>query len=126
MTRRRQTLLLTVLLVALPVGGSGCAVIGWVFNSFAPKPKVEVLTIEGEQGRPGIIYLPYGIARSWHLGGKRAAGAYAVGTGIYFYVTQEARRMYDRAHPEVVKPTPATPTPGAPAPVGPGGAVDEE
>ena len=76
-------------------------------RGMAPQPKIEVFALNRQQGRPAIIYLPFGIARTWHLGGRRADRAYAVGTGIYFYVTIEARRMYERAHPERAKPRPA-------------------
>ena len=106
----------------------------------APKPKVEVLASAGEQGRPAIIYLPHDHCCRWHMGGDRARSAFAVGTGIYFYVTIECKKMYERAHPETVRPTPTRPEPepprGEPRPVrddpavirGPGGGrvADEE
>ncbi|HUV38180.1 MAG TPA: DUF4159 domain-containing protein [Planctomycetota bacterium] len=80
-------------------------------RGLAPSPKIEVFTLDKEQGRPAVIYLPYGIARSWHLGGERADSAYAVGTGIYFYVTIEAKRLHELTHPEKARPAPATPQP---------------
>jgi len=61
----------------------------------AAKPRVEIAT-EGEgQGRPLVIYLPHDQCCRWHVGGKGADGAFAVGAGIYFYVTIEVRKMYE-------------------------------
>jgi len=75
-------------------------------RGMAPKPELEVLAADNQQGRPVIIFLPHGIARPWHLGGSRAREAYAVGTGIYFYVTIEGRKMYERSHPDAVRSAP--------------------
>lgn len=97
-------------------------------KGMAPKPVVEVLTFDAEQGRPAVIYLPHDHCCRWHAGGERAAEAFAVGTGIYFYITIEAKKMYERAHPEAVRRHPPVPE-GEPAPVpppGPHGEVDEE
>ncbi|HUW57445.1 MAG TPA: DUF4159 domain-containing protein [Planctomycetota bacterium] len=107
-------------------------------RGMAPKPKVEILALDKEQGRPAVIYLPHDHCCRWHMGGDRARSAFAVGTGIHFYVTIECRKMYERAHPEVVRPVPTQTEPEPPRPRsvtpdpnvirGPGGgpAADEE
>ena len=92
----------------------------------SPSPTVEVLALDKEQGRPAVIYLPHDHCCRWHTGGTGAYEAYAVGTGIYFYVTIEAKKMYERAHPGATPTMPPVPEP-EPVPVpGPGGAVEEE
>ena len=65
----------------------------------APKPRIEVLTLDDQLKRPAILYLPHGIARNWHLGGKGADRYFAVGAGIYLYVTTDARKMFERSQP---------------------------
>ena len=102
-------------------------------RGMAPKPVVEIFPLDDQQGRPGVIYLPHGQCRNWHLGGTRAREAFAVGTGIYFYVTIECRKMYERAHPEAAAPMRPQPQPEREPtrrdpvpPPRPGGVIDEE
>jgi hypothetical protein len=73
-----------------------------------PKVVVEALLLDKEQGRPGVIYLPTDQCCRWQVGGSEAAESFAVGTGIYFYVTIEGRKMFESSHPDA---TPATPEP---------------
>ena len=63
------------------------------------QPRIEVLTLDDQLKRPAILYLPHGIARNWHLGGKGADRYFAVGAGIYLYVTTDARKMFERSQP---------------------------
>jgi len=62
-----------------------------------PKPRVEMAHLEQGQGRPFVIYLPQDHSCRWHTGGPKARDAYAVGKGIYFYVTIEVRKMIQAA-----------------------------
>lgn len=78
-------------------------------RNMAPKPKIEIFAFDNQQGRPGVIYLPHGHCRRWHLGGVGSRKALAVGTGIYFYVTTECKKMYERAHPGKTAPTGVAP-----------------
>ena len=86
-------------------------------RDLAPKPRVEILALDREQGRPGVIYLPHDHCCRWHTGGEGAREAFAVGTGVYFYVTIEGRKMYLRSHPEARSTRPGVqqvrPTAGA-------------
>jgi len=66
-----------------------------------PKPRVEIAAGADGQGRPVVIYLPNDQCCLWHMGGAGARSAYALGSGIYFYVTIEIRKMYEDAHPEI-------------------------
>jgi len=90
-----------------------------------PKVTVEALLLDKEQGRPAVLYLPTDHCCRWQVGGSEATGAFAVGTGIYFYVAIEGRKMFESSHPAAppaipatpepdVVPPPATPNPGAP------------
>ena len=95
----------------------------------SPNPVVEMLTLDREQGRPAVIYLPHDQCCRWHAGGTEAYSSYAVGTGIYFYVTIEVKKMYQRDHPAAAPPATPVPEPvpapePAPAPTpGPGGSA---
>ncbi|HUU44061.1 MAG TPA: DUF4159 domain-containing protein [Planctomycetota bacterium] len=60
------------------------------------KPKIEVMRLDSQRGRPAILYLPNGIARQWHLGGERARDFLAVGTALYLYVTVDCQKMSER------------------------------
>jgi hypothetical protein len=51
-----------------------------------------------------MIYLPRDYGCRWHTGGPEAREAFAIGAGIYFFITVDCREMY--------KPAPAP----APAP----------
>ena len=80
-------------------------------------PRIEVMRVDCQRGRPAIIYLPDGIARNWHLGGKRALPYDAVGAGIYFYVTTECRKMFERERataPHVMREPGTSESPSAP------------
>jgi hypothetical protein len=79
------------------------------FRGAQPKPKVEYLALDNQQGRPAVIYLPHDQCCRWHMGGAGARESYAVGTGLYFYVTVEGRKMFLRSHPEAAPKTPAPP-----------------
>jgi hypothetical protein len=72
------------------------------------KPKIEVMRLDSQRGRPAIIYLPNGIARQWHRGGERARDFLAVGAAIYLYVTIECRKMFEQKQEEAH----AAPDPG--------------
>jgi hypothetical protein len=82
----------------------------------APKPKVEIFAFENQQGRPGVIYLPEDLSCRWHVGGSGADDAFAAGAGIYFYVTVEARKMYERSLLEKEGEKSTTPEPQPPLP----------
>jgi hypothetical protein len=91
-------------------------------RELAPKPEVQAFLFDKEQGRPGVIYLPYDHCCRWHAGGTEARESYAVGTGIYFYVTIEGRKMFQHSHPGTAPKTPEVPEPEPkPEPVTPTG-----
>jgi hypothetical protein len=77
----------------------------------APRPDVEYLALDKEQGRPAVLFLPHDSCCRWHQGGSDSRASYAIGTGIYFYVTIEGRKMFQRTHPETVPTTPEVPEP---------------
>ena len=80
-------------------------------RSLAPTPEVDAFLFDKEQGRPGVIYLPHDQCCRWHAGGAEARESFAVGTGIYFYITIEGRKMFQRSHPETAPKTPEVPEP---------------
>ena len=61
--------------------------------------KIEALALDDQGGRAGVIYLPNGIARKWHLGGSDAQDEFTLGMTIYFYITLDGRRMREGAAP---------------------------
>ena len=71
-------------------------------RGYSPKPLIEVFSYADQGNRPGVIFIPYGICRNWHLGGSRAKQSFVVGTGIYLYVTIEGRKMYLNARGKAV------------------------
>ena len=75
-------------------------------------PTVEMLALDHEQGRPAVIYLPNDQCCRWQVGGAGARESFAVGTGIYFYVTIEGRKMFENARLAATPAAPATPEPG--------------
>ena len=85
-------------------------------------PKAEVLSValENQQGRPAILYLTHDYCCRWQSGGAAAREPFAVGAGIYFFVANECRQMYEASKPApaptpVPDPAPATTPMPAPA-----------
>ncbi len=76
-------------------------------RGLAPKPVIKIATLQNGQGPPAVIYLPHDHSCRWHTGGKRAREAFAVGTGIYCYVTLQGKNMIRASQPET--PTHTTP-----------------
>ncbi len=96
-------------------------------KGLTPKPDVLFATDSSEtaaaadQGRPAIIFLPHDCCCRWHMGGTGARESLAVGAGIYLFVANECKNMYETAHPgekpalppdpEMKKPDPPKPLP---------------
>ncbi|HUV38179.1 MAG TPA: DUF4159 domain-containing protein, partial [Planctomycetota bacterium] len=70
-------------------------------RGLAPRPKVEVIALADQGGRPGVIYLDRDHCCRWHVGVSQEA--FAVGTGIYLYVTTDARKMFERSRDAAAK-----------------------
>jgi hypothetical protein len=81
-----------------PVGATHRLYARMRVQGLAPHPAVEVAALEEGQGRPVVIYLPHDQCCLWQVGGTEARSAFAVGSGIYFYVTMEVKKMYEDAH----------------------------
>ncbi len=88
-----------------------------------PNPEVLYAALEAHQGRPVVIYFPHDLCCRWHAGGSDARSSLAAGAGVYFFVTNEGRRMYLKVHPEAEvkppEPKPETPEPPQPGIFGP-------
>ena len=72
----------------------GHALFGKMGVMTGAKPEVDVLSFEANQGRPAVICLPTDQCCQWQAGGSGAKQSFAVGTGIYFYVTIDCRKMF--------------------------------
>ena len=69
------------------------------YRKLASAPRLMGLTMGGEEGRPGVIYLPNGISCKWEVAGTDARGAMDAGMNIYLYVD----KMFKQAKAEAEK-----------------------